>query len=125
MINSRALADLKPDVAHVCQQFKEQCAAAGTPVIITQTLRDAEYQDMLYAQGRTAPGKIVTKARGGTSVHEKGEAWDFVPTANGEPVWDDKSPLWEKCGAIAEGLGMEWGGRWKFIDKPHVQKRQK
>ena len=124
MINSRAIADLKSDVAHACLQFKELCAAAGAPVIITQTLRDAEYQNSLYAQGRTKPGKIVTNAKGGSSVHEKGEAWDFVPTISGEPVWDAKSPLWEKCGVIAEGLGMEWGGRWKFVDKPHVQKRQ-
>lgn len=125
MINSRALADLTPEMAHLCGEFKRRCEAAGTPVIITQTLRDAEYQDMLYAQGRTAPGKIVTKARGGTSIHEKGEAWDFVPTVAGQPVWDDKSPLWERCGVIAESLGLEWGGRWKFTDKPHVQKRQK
>ena len=35
----------------------------------THTLRTFAEQDKLFAQGRTAPGKIVTRARGGQSYH--------------------------------------------------------
>lgn len=46
-------------------------------------------QDALFAQGRTAAGKIVTAAQGGESAHNYGCATDWT-------LWDDKKPLWLK-----------------------------
>ncbi len=121
MINSRKIEDLRLIPAAKCRAFIAACAAAGVDVIITSTFRDAESQNALYAQGRTAPGKRVTNARGGDSLHNWRVAFDFVPVANGKAIWGD-AKLWERCGAIAEGVGLEWGGRWKkFPDKPHCQ----
>ena len=121
MINSRKIEDLRLIPAAKCRAFIAACAAAGVDVIITSTFRDAESQNALYAQGRTAPGKRVTNARGGDSLHNWRVAFDFVPVANGKAIWGD-AKLWERCGAIAEGVGLEWGGRWKKVpDKPHCQ----
>lgn len=121
MINSRKIEDLRLIPAAKCRAFVAACAKLGIDVIITSTYRDAESQNALYAQGRTAPGKKVTNAAGGDSLHNWRVAFDFVPVANGKAIWDD-AKLWERCGAIAESVGLEWGGRWtKFPDKPHCQ----
>ena len=47
-------------------------------MLITDTLRTFAYQDWLYAKGRTQPGKKVTNARGGQSLHNYGLAIDFA-----------------------------------------------
>ena len=121
MINSRRIDDLELIVAAKCRAFVAACAAVGIDVIITSTYRDAESQNALYAQGRTTPGKKVTNAAGGDSFHNWRVAFDFVPVSNGKAVWDDAA-LWERCGVIAEKVGLEWGGRWKrFADRPHCQ----
>ena len=121
MKNSRDLADLIPCVKTRAENFIRSCKAAGIDVLITSTLRDKESQDALYAQGRTTVGKIVTNAKGGQSFHNYGCAFDFVPIVNGKAMWDD-SRTFEKCGVIAEPLGLEWAGRWtKFKETAHCQ----
>ena len=122
MINSRSLDDLVPRVRAKAKLFAAQCKAVhGIDVLFTSTLRDNEYQASLYAQGRTAPGKIVTKAKPGYSPHNYGVAFDFVPLTNGKPDWNDEDK-WKKCGAIGVAVGLEWGGNFKSIsDKPHLQ----
>ena len=121
MINSRSIEDLHPRVREKCIAYQKACGAAGIDIIITSTLRDAESQNALYAQGRTAPGKIVTRVKGGYSFHNFGVAFDFVPIVNGKAVWNDND-LWAKCGSIGRAVGLEWGGDWRtFVDKPHMQ----
>ena len=51
MINSRNIDDLRADVAANCRIFIEECKKAGYPVLVTQTVRDAEYQAQLCANG--------------------------------------------------------------------------
>ena len=93
----------------------------GTQLLITSTFRDAESQTALYAQGRTRPGPIVTHAKAGQSWHNYRCAFDFVPLINGEAQWEDIDTF-EKCGQIAESVGLEWAGRWKsFRDLAHCQ----
>jgi peptidoglycan L-alanyl-D-glutamate endopeptidase CwlK len=121
MINSRKIEDLHPRVAEKCRQFIAQCKVADIDVIITSTYRDDESQNALYAIGRTVPGKKVTNVEGGYSFHNYRVAFDFVPIVNGKAVWNDPT-LWNRCGNIAEQLGLEWGGAWEsFPDKPHCQ----
>ena len=121
MINSRRIEDLRLIPAAKCRAFIAACAAAGVDVVITSTFRDAESQNALYAQGRTAPGKRVTNARGGDSFHQHRCAFDFVPVVGGKAIWDDDD-TWELCGVIAERVGLEWGGSWpNFKDMPHCQ----
>lgn len=94
------------------------------------TLRTFAEQDALYAQGRTKPGKIVTKAKGGLSYHNYGLALDIVLIIDGkEASWDEKSDFdgdrisdWQEVVTIFKQHGWEWGGDWTFRDAPHFQK---
>lgn len=116
---SRSIDDLIPRTADKCRRFVSACFDAGIGVIITSTYRSQDEQDALYAQGRTKPGKRVTNAK--ESYHTFRVAFDFVPIVNGKAVWDD-AKVWTRCGALAESVGLEWGGRWVgFADKPHCQ----
>lgn len=120
MINSRKLEDLLPVVAAKAQAFLAACHAQGIDVLVTSTYRDHESQNALYAQGRTTPGKRVTKAKGGQSWHNHRCAFDFVPIVNGKAMWDDLRTF-RRCGAIAIEVGLEWGGNWANVDMPHCQ----
>lgn len=126
MINSRDFDKLRPRTREKAVAFQTACREAGVPVLIYQTLRDKEYQDSLYAQGRTMPGKIVTNAKGGQSYHEYGVAFDFVPLVGGLPAWKD-TEQYMKCIAIGEKLGLESGKNFKdskgrpLVDLPHMQ----
>jgi peptidoglycan L-alanyl-D-glutamate endopeptidase CwlK len=100
------------------------------------TLRTIAEQNKLYAQGRTAPGKIVTNARGGLSYHNYGLAIDIVliVDTNGDgkydtAVWDTKKDFdgdgradWMEVVTIFKSYGWEAGIDWKFVDAPHFQK---
>ena len=121
MINSRNLNDLAPIVKAKAEAFIAACAAQSVDVLITSTYRDAESQDALYAQGRTAPGQKVTNAKAGQSWHNWRCAFDFVPIVNGKAQWNDHA-LFLRCGEIAESVGLEWAGRWKsFNELAHCQ----
>jgi peptidoglycan L-alanyl-D-glutamate endopeptidase CwlK len=121
MINSRKIEDLHPKVAEMCRQFIAKCDEQGIDILITSTYRDVESQNELYAQGRTKPGKIVTKAKGGQSFHNWRVAFDFVPLHYGKPAWNDTA-LFTRCGEIGESVGLEWAGRWvRFKELAHFQ----
>lgn len=111
MINSRNIDDLHPKVRELCVRFIAECMVDGIDVLITSTYRDNESQDALYAQGRARAGAIVTRAHGGWSYHNYRLAFDFAPIVNGKVNWND-TKLFEKCGLIAELVGLEWAGRW-------------
>lgn len=119
MINSRNLDDLRPDVAANCRVWLARCAAGGLNVLVTQTLRDNEYQAALYARGRTKPGSIVTNAKT-TSFHGRGLAFDFCRNVKGRE-YDDPA-FFREAAALAKELGFSWGGDWRsFVDRPHIQ----
>lgn len=93
----------------------------GTCVRIVQGLRTIAEQDALYAQGRTKPGPIVTKAKGGSSFHNFGLAIDGVIMVGKDIVWDH--PLWPEVVAAFKAKGWGWGGDFKsIVDKPHLEK---
>lgn len=100
------------------------------------TFRTFGEQDSLYAQGRSKPGPIVTKAKGGQSYHNYGLAIDVVLLIDRDKngthetaSWDTKPDYdgdgksdWMEIVAIFKRYGWEWGGDWKFYDAPHFQK---
>jgi peptidoglycan L-alanyl-D-glutamate endopeptidase CwlK len=101
---------------------------------ITDGVRTVARQQALYAQGRTAPGNIVTQCDGITnkSPHQpkadgKGYAVDLYPFVNGSVQLNDAVNLRriaEHIKATAQRLGysIEWGGDWKsFVDMPHFE----
>ena len=122
MINSRSLDELLPPVKARVDQFLADCKNHGIDLIVTSTYRDNESQDALYAQGRTTPGRIVTKAKGGQSFHNYRCAIDVVPLVNGKAVWDGANPVWAKIGALGKLAGLDWAGDWKtFKELAHFQ----
>jgi len=124
MIDSRDIKDLHPVVQELCKRFITECAKHGVKVIITSTYRDFEAQTALYEQGRSKPGKIVTNAKAGESVHNYRLAFDFAPIVDDKIDWNN-AKLFTECGKIAEKCGLEWGGSWKkFKDLPHCQYMQ-
>ena len=106
MINSRDIKELHPYVQGLCRKFIAECKKQGIDVLVTSTYRDKESQAAIYAQGRTKPGRIVTKAKAGQSWHNFRLAFDFVPIVNGKAVWND-ARLFKRCRAIGESLGLE------------------
>lgn len=122
MINSRDINELLPPVKARVEKFEKLCEENGIDLLITSTYRDNESQSALYAQGRTAPGKIVTNAKAGQSWHNHRCAIDVVPLVNGKPNWDDKHPVWKTLGKLGKEAGLEWAGEWKsFKELAHFQ----
>lgn len=122
MINSRNLDDLIPPVKKRVEAFIASAKAEGIDLLVTSTYRDNASQNALYAQGRTTPGKVVTNARAGQSLHNYRCAVDVVPIVNGKPTWDVKNDVWQKIGKLGVAAGLEWAGNWKrFKEYPHFQ----
>jgi ADP-Ribosyltransferase in polyvalent proteins/D-alanyl-D-alanine carboxypeptidase/Type III restriction enzyme, res subunit len=94
----------------------QRMADAGHPVRVVSSQRTAEQQQKLYAQGRSAPGPIVTELDGVNkkSLHQQGIAADLAFTG--------KDSQWALLGKIAKEEGLVWGGDWKTLkDYGHVQ----
>ena len=121
MINSRNLDDLAPPAKQRAEAFIAAAKAKGIDLLVTSTYRDSESQDALYAQGRTTPGNVVTRAKAGQSWHNWRCALDVVPLVNGKAIWDDQA-IWKQVGEIGVACGLEWAGNWKtFKEYPHFQ----
>jgi len=110
---------LRPEFEAALVKFEAALSKAGIKVKRTSGYRSWHEQDALYARGRTAPGPIITNARGGQSWHNFGLAADYVFVVKGRVTWDGP---WDRFGGIAVECGLEWGGNFEaFKDRPHVQ----
>jgi len=100
----------------------------GITIEVISGLRSWQQQSALFAQGRTKPGNIVTKARPGSSWHNYGLAIDLGLFANGKYL-DSADPkradrIYAELGKLAASMGIEWAGTWKtFTETPHFQNR--
>ena len=120
--SEKNILTLQPEVRPLARALVHKAALAGIKIKIISGFRSYEEQDALYAQGRTAPGNIVTNARGGYSNHNFGIAFD-VGVFEGNKYLDD-SPKYKAVGVLGMDLGLEWGGSWKtIVDQPHFQLR--
>ena len=108
------------------------------------TLRTFEEQNEIYSRGRTklydSKGNklgIVTKAKGGQSIHNYGLALDIVllKDTNGDGSFEsvswetnidfdkDGKADWMEVVNIFKKHNWVWGGDWKsFKDRPHFEK---
>lgn len=101
----------------------------GVRLRFTHTLRTYAEQDALYAQGRTTPGKKVTNARGGQSIHNYGLAFDIVILLDNDNNGTFETASWAidkhwlRVAEYFKSLGWTWGGDWaSFKDYPHFEK---
>jgi peptidoglycan hydrolase-like protein with peptidoglycan-binding domain len=114
------LGELHPTLQAAARALLAEAQRRGLAVLIFEGMRDIARQDALYAQGRTAPGKVVTWVKGGGSYHNYGLAIDVV--FQGSAPWGEQHD-WNALGACGEAAGLEWGGRWAKADRPHFQLR--
>ena len=120
--SEKVIATLLPPVQKLARALIQKSADNGIRIKIISGMRTFEEQEELYAKGRTAPGNIVTKARGGYSNHNFGIAFD-VGVFEGSSYLAD-SPKYKAVGVLGMELGLDWGGNWKTItDQPHFQLR--
>lgn len=101
------IAELAPEARGPVSELLAQLPGAR----IVSARRTCAEQRALYAQGRTAPGPIVTGANGCQSWHVNGRAVDLsAPGAT--------RATWEKLGLWWEARGGVWGGRFPNVDDP-------
>lgn len=120
-ISNKRVSILHPKVRDDFRNFLDECEKELKVVLrVNQGLRTFDEQAVLYAQGRTKPGSIVTNAKPGSSYHQYGLAVDVVRLKDGKADWDwDTKPM----SPIASKYGIFWGGHFMTIlDKPHFEK---
>lgn len=126
---------LHPSIQGEITKIINECDVVLTSkakIRITQGFRTFEEQNLIYAQGRTTPGKKVTNAKAGQSVHNYGFAVDIcliiedkIASWDITKDWDnDHISDWHECVKIFAKYGWEWGGNWeKFKDLSHFEKK--
>jgi len=110
------------------------------PPLIYCGFRSYEQQAALYSLGRSAPGRIVTKARPGESYHNYGLAFDWVPLKPAPKDhtmlvvdWDDETAfrIGEHVGQSFELASISWEtghlqsaeyASWRDIPRKDVEK---
>lgn len=131
--SQRSLDTLKGVHPNMVKLMTEAIKESPVDFTIVQGVRTTQYQQSLYAQGRTAKGKIVTNADGvkKKSNHQAksdgyGHAVDLFPFYNGKVQLDDKEVIPKlklisvHIKAVAKCLGIEitWGGDFKSLFDP-------
>lgn len=96
-------------------------------MFVVQGVRSVAQQKALYAQGRTAPGRVVTM-KDGIAHKSNHQAWaDGLGHAVDCAFWGVPQPFdptlpWEAYGQLVEAEGLVWGGRWSHPhDSPHAE----
>lgn len=130
-VSINRIAKIHPKLRAEAATILLEIQAKGIDIRITQGLRTIAEQDALYAQGRTKPGNIVTKAKGGSSFHNFGLAVDFcLLRKDGTISFDMKEDMdkdgkkdWMEVVEVFKAHGWTWGGNFKsIIDTPHFEK---
>jgi peptidoglycan L-alanyl-D-glutamate endopeptidase CwlK len=119
---STKIEDLTHDTQERVKMLTDLAAAEGIGIHPISTKRSCAEQDAIYAQGRTAPGAIVSGAAGCKSWHVWGRAIDLLAVRDGKVVGNTGDPVYDWLGAQAEKIGMVWGGKFSWgRDAPHFE----
>lgn len=120
--SEKVISTLLPEIRPMARALVQKAARGGIRIKIISGFRTYAEQNALYAQGRTAPGNIITNVRAGYSNHNFGIAFD-IGVFEGN-TYLGESPKYKAVGVIGMDLGLEWGGNWKtIVDQPHFQLR--
>ncbi len=133
------LAGVHPELSEKVMRILAAMEVLGFQMMVTDGVRTTGQQQTLYAKGRTIKGeppytsarplgRTVTQADGivKKSNHQPksdglGRAVDCCFLVDDIPSWLESHP-WHLYGAMAQALGLTWGGAWvNFKDKPHVE----
>lgn len=123
------LLTLLPKAQRAARIFLNAAKPFKYQVKILSGTRTYAEQAAIYAQGRTKPGSIVTKAGPGQSNHNFGIAFD-VGIFDGKTYFTGRNATEEKAYTDLRAFTkkatpeLDWGGDWKSIkDKPHYELR--
>lgn len=111
---------LHPAMREAVSRVVAQLRSEGHPYRVFEAFRTPERQARLYAQGRTAAGPKVTRARPWRSYHQFGLAADLVLHIDGKWSWETAGPLrrhWERMHEVGREAGLE-PLSWEL---PHLQ----
>lgn len=105
-------------------------------LVVFRIMRDRHGYEMALLEGYRSPerqqmlssmGSHVTKAGAFQSYHQFGLAADCAFVRNGKLVISEKDPWamlgYQLYGAVAEEVGLIWGGRWSMRDYGHAELR--
>ena len=124
-ISEARLQSVMPQLAAKVRQMAEILALDPKPIklVVSSGFRSWPEQDLLYAEGRTLPGRIITNAKGGESWHCYGTAVDCEPEIkDGTIDWNGEHWQWKRMEEVAVSLGLTSGANWlRLIDAPHIQ----
>jgi hypothetical protein len=119
---SRSKDDLDPATAMRTRAVEAAMEAYGYPLMTIRTYDTLKKQGKLYAQGRTLPGKIVTKIkRGWHNLRKNGKPksraidWAFKKQRRfpDRDNWDADWP-WVRLEMIANACDMEKTLSWDY-----------
>ncbi|HAY3545181.1 hypothetical protein CMU30_13785 [Elizabethkingia anophelis] len=135
-LGERSLKNLDGVHPNLVKVMKAAIVNSPVDFTITEGVRTLKRQQELYAQGRTKPGIKVTNADGikNKSNHQAkadgfGHAVDLYPFFLGQVQVNHKDTI-KNLKLIADhvkkvakelGIGITWGGDWKFVDCPHFE----
>lgn len=111
---------LHPVFRKAVQQVLASLAQQQIPFALFEGFRYPERQADLYAQGRSAPGRIVTYASPWRSYHQFGLGVDLVLQIDGQWSWDTsgaKAAWWQRM----QATGKEFGLAPLEFELPHLQ----
>lgn len=110
--------ELSPKTRELALEFLEKCEENGLNVRITETYRTQARQDILYEQGRTTPGLVVTWTK--NSNHTKRRAFDICEDNTDDPYGDLE--FFRKCADIGKEVGLTPGYYFEQVqDMPHYE----
>lgn len=119
----RRLAGVHPRLVAVVERAVALCPLQ---IMVIEGVRTLQRQQLLYDQGRTTPGKIVTwtlESKHRAQADGYGHAVDVAPVINGAIPWTDTSAFDRVARAMlaaaAElGTPLRWGADWDRDGKP-------
>ena len=116
MRHSRDIDDLRADVAANCRALIALAEREGLHALVTETVRDGEYQKMLAKKGYAAAGAVTPSFH----ADHAGLAFDICKNEKGH-AYDDPA-FFARMGELGKRVGFSWGGDWRsFPDRPHFQ----
>jgi hypothetical protein len=120
MPRDAVIEHLHPQFRGPVRELLQRLQQEQLPFRLFEGFRTPASQRDLYAQGRTRPGNIVTKAGPWRSFHQYGFAADFVLYLDGQWSWTntgERAAWWNTLHAYGRQLGLEPLG-W---EAPHLQ----
>ena len=112
-------------VAAIARAMDDRCAEKPYHRIIVYGARTVETQQRLYAQGRTTPGPIVTRAKPEQSAHCYGAACDIALLADKGGGWlPAEHEAWDVLASLVRSEYLVTGSDFKsIVDRPHIELR--